>query len=68
MISQINSSVAGNAYTQNSLGAKAPKPNATLSVKEDGTTKVQQLKESIDSGEYKLDLSALAQKMAGELL
>jgi anti-sigma28 factor (negative regulator of flagellin synthesis) len=68
MISQVGSLVAGTGYTQDSAMKNTIKPNATLSKQEDGTTKVQQLKQSINAGEYTIDLSALAQKMAGELL
>ena len=68
MISQVNSSSVRAAYTNNLNEQKAPKPNAVASKKEDGLTKIEKLKETIDAGEYKVDLSALAQKMAEELL
>ena len=68
MISQINGSAVRAAYAQGVTEQKAPRPNATVSVKEDGSTKIEKLKASIDAGEYKLDLSALANKIADELL
>jgi len=68
MISQLNSSMARAAYTNNADSTKALKPNASVTTKEDGTTKVEQLKAAIEAGEYKLDLSKLAQKMADELI
>ncbi len=68
MISQLNSSMARMAYTNNADNTKTIKPNASVSTKEDGATKVEQLKAAIEAGEYKLDLSKLAQKMADELM
>jgi len=69
MISSVSSSVAGRAYSTVASESKEPKQNAKVtSSKESGQTKIERLKESIDSGEYKVDLSALATKMADELL
>jgi len=68
MISTVNSAAARSAYTNNLGDAKGAKANAKVSTKEDGTTRIEKLKESIDSGEYKVDLEAVAQKMAQDLL
>ena len=69
MISSLNSSVAGRAYNTVANENKELKQNAKVtSSKENGQTKIERLKESIDSGEYKVDLTALATKMADELL
>jgi len=68
MISTINSASARSAYTNNLSDAKNEKANAKVTTKEDGTTRIEKLKESIDSGEYKVDLEAVAQKMAQDLL
>jgi len=69
MISSLNSSAVGRAYTTLTNDNKELKQNAKVTTsKESGQTKIERLKESIDSGEYKVDLSALATKMADELL
>ena len=68
MISGVNSSVVGNTYANN-MTDKEIKPNAKLATSKDGSAnKIEKLKEAIDSGEYKIDLSALSEKMADELL
>ena len=67
MISQVNSSVAQNVYTKSASESKSNKNVGTQNA-EDTNNKVEQLKEAINSGEYKVDLSALSKKMADELL
>jgi anti-sigma28 factor (negative regulator of flagellin synthesis) len=68
MISQVNSSLAGVSYTQGLKKDETLKPNAHLSRTDDGRSKIQQLKQTIEAGEYTIDLSVLAKKMANELL
>jgi anti-sigma28 factor (negative regulator of flagellin synthesis) len=69
MISGVNSSVVSSAYANNMNENKEIKPNAKLSSSKDGSqTKIEKLTEAIDSGEYKIDLSALSKKMADDLL
>jgi len=53
-----------NLSEQKEAKQSAAVPNAKLT----NDNKVEQLKESINSGEYKIDLEALAKKMAQELL
>ena len=69
MISTINSSVVRGAYANTLNENKEVKANAKLTTSQDGSkNKIEKLKEAIDAGEYKVDLSALAKKMADELL
>jgi len=69
MISNVNSSLVRNSYNNNLNENKEVKPNAKLTTSKDGSqNKIEKLKESIDSGNYKVNLSALSQKMADELL
>ena len=69
MISGINSATVGSAYANSSVENKDIKPNAKLTAAKGGSeNKIEKLKESIDSGEYKIDLAALSQKMADELI
>ena len=69
MISQVNSSVIGNAYVNNSVVNSGKKEGSSVSGNSQiNGSKIEKLKESIDSGEYKVNLSALSKKMAEELL
>ena len=66
MISQTNSSAVRTAYA-NSFGESKEAKGATVSQQGD-TSKIEQIKESLASGEYKVDLDALSKKIAEELL
>lgn len=69
MISQVNSANIRNAYANN-LGEKkevSEKSGATVS-KQGDTSKVEQIKQALESGEYKINLQALSQKIAEELM
>jgi len=66
MISQTNNSALRAAYPNKASEAKEPKQAAVSTQSE--TSKVEKLKESIDSGEYKVDIQALSEKMAESLL
>ena len=69
MISQTNSSAVRTAYANNFGEAKATKEAKTTTVSKQGdTSKIEQIKESLASGEYKVDLEALSRKIAEELL
>jgi len=68
MISQLNSSALRTAYSNNSGEAKEAKQSSNAAVKQSDESRVDQLKESIGSGTYKVNIDALAQKMAQDLL
>ena len=69
MISNINSSTVRGAYANSLNENKDIKANAKLTASQDGSkNRLEKLKEAIDAGEYKVDLSAIAEKMADELL
>ena len=67
MISQTNSSMLRAAYPNKASDSKEIRPNATLS-KEGEADKIEKLKDSIGSGEYKVNIQALSEKMADSLL
>lgn len=67
MISQTNSSTLGVAYQSKTTQAKETRENTVISQQGD-TSKIEQLKESIGSGEYKVNVQALSQKIAESLL
>ncbi|MBN2815517.1 MAG: flagellar biosynthesis anti-sigma factor FlgM [Campylobacterales bacterium] len=69
MISQYNSAATRSAMNttvseQKDVKKSAATPNAQLT----DENRVEQLKASINSGEYKIDLDALSEKVAQELL
>jgi len=66
MISQTNNSALRAAYPNKVNESKEPKQASVSSQNE--TSKVEELKESIDSGEYKVNIQALSEKMADSLL
>jgi len=71
MISNVNNAAVTSAYANNSNNklqkGATHKAESTISSQGD-KSKVDQIKESIQSGTYKVDLQALSQKIAEELL
>ena len=73
MISKMNSATVKSAYSNNSNDVKQAgkavslKADASISTQGD-MSKIDQIKSSIESGEYKINLTALSQKIADELL
>ena len=69
MISQSNGSPVRATYASNLGESKSTKASANTSVSKQGDiSKIDQIKESLASGEYKVDLDALSKKIAEELL
>jgi len=69
MISQTNSSAIRNAYTNNLTENKDVGKKASTNISSQGDmSKVERIKESLESGEYKINLQALSEKIADELL
>ena len=68
MVSNLNSAAVRATYT-NSPEAKDVKQKEGTTVSQQGdTSKVDQIKEALASGEYKINLEALSAKIAEELL
>lgn len=67
MISKLNSAAVHSAYASKTNDSKTTK-SGVEATKQNDTSNVEKLKGSIDSGEYKVNLDALSQKMADELL
>ena len=67
MISNLNSAAVHSAYASKTNDSKTTKQGVEA-VKQNDASGVEKLKESINSGEYKVNLDALSQKMADELL
>lgn len=69
MISQAHGTSVKNAYTNNANENKDVSQKATTKVSSQGdTSKIEQIKEALDAGEYKVNLQALSEKIADELL
>jgi anti-sigma28 factor (negative regulator of flagellin synthesis) len=69
MISQTNSSALRTAHAATFGESKEAKgTNGTSVSKQGDTSKIEKIKEAINSGEYKVDLQALSEKIAQELL
>ena len=69
MISQANSVNIRNAYTNTSSDTKDVNKKAGTNISSQGDmSKVDQIKEALESGEYKINLQALSEKIADELL
>ena len=69
MISQVNSTAIANTYSKNSGEVKQAEQNTGVNVSKQGDmSKVEQIKEALASGEYKINLQALSEKIADELL
>jgi len=69
MITQTNNAMIRNTYSSNLTDSKDVKSRASMNITKQGdTSKVEQLKEAINSGEYRIDLQSLSQKIADELL
>lgn len=69
MISQVNGSVIRNTYANSNGESKETATKANVNVNKQGDmSKIERIKESLESGEYKIDLQALSEKIAEELL
>ncbi|HUH42615.1 MAG TPA: flagellar biosynthesis anti-sigma factor FlgM [Sulfurimonas sp.] len=69
MISQLNSANIRSAYANSFTEDKEVLQKGALNVSKQGdTTKVEQIKEAIASGQYKINLQTLSEKIAQELL
>ncbi|MDF1879982.1 flagellar biosynthesis anti-sigma factor FlgM [Sulfurimonas sp. MAG313] len=66
MISKVGTPAIRNTYQENEAKDASKTPRAVD--KQGDTSKIEQLKSSIENGEYTLDLKALAKKIGEELL
>ena len=68
MISQLNSLVGRAAFQNANNDVKSNIKKTEQMNKDADVSKVDQLKDSIASGEYKVDLKALSKRIADELM
>lgn len=69
MISQVNGAMVRNAYAGSIGEGKEASQKDKVGVSKQGdTSKVDQIKEALESGQYKINLQALSQKIAEALM
>ena len=68
MISKVNSMAVRNAYQNGDNQQKVEKKGAGSVSSQGDTSNVEQIKASIEKGEYQINLEALADKIADELM
>ena len=66
MISKVGTGAVQNGYQENEAKEASKRPSTVD--KQGDTSKIEQLKSSIENGEYQLNLKALAEKIADEIL
>jgi len=68
MISQVNGAALNSAYqTSGQTKGVSQKSAGNISAQGD-TSKIDQIKEALDAGEYKINIDALSKKIAEELV
>jgi flagellar biosynthesis anti-sigma factor FlgM len=69
MISQVNGAAVRSAYQNSETQTKTERKEQKLEVTQQGdTSRVDAIKEQIERGEYRINLEALAQKIADDLM
>jgi len=69
MISQVNQAGVRAAYANTvGEGKEVSKKTPTTVSQQGDTSKVERIKEALESGEYKINLQALSEKIAEELM
>lgn len=69
MISQVNQAGVRAAYTKTLDEEKEVSKKTSTTVSQQGdTSKVERIKEALESGEYKINLQTLSEKIAEELM
>ena len=68
MISNVKASMVRNSYQSGDQQQKIEKKESATVSKQGDLSKIDQIKESIEKGEYQVDLQALAEKIADDLL
>ncbi len=68
MISNLNSSGLNHSYINSAKGSQKKEDSTAVGNSQLSGDKIEKLKTAVESGAYKVDLSALANKMADELL
>lgn len=67
MISSVNNSLIRGAYQENGLKTKEQEKSVQSISKQGDTSRIEELKASIEKGEYRVDIETLAKRIAQEL-
>jgi anti-sigma28 factor (negative regulator of flagellin synthesis) len=68
MVSSIKGSMIKGAYQDASMKTKEQQDRSAQSINKQGdTSRIEELKSSIEKGEYRVDIEALAKRIAHEL-
>jgi anti-sigma28 factor (negative regulator of flagellin synthesis) len=67
MVSSVNSSLLKAAYQEPTLKTKEQEKSAQSITKQGDTSRIEELKASIEKGEYGVDIKTLAKRIAQEL-
>jgi anti-sigma28 factor (negative regulator of flagellin synthesis) len=67
MISNVNGSLIRGAYPETILKSKEQDKSAQTVTKQGDTSRIEELKAHIEKGEYRVDIEALAKRIAHEL-
>jgi len=67
MISSVNASFIRGAYQEPTLKTKEQEKPAQAITKQGDTSRIEELKASIEKGEYRVDIETLAKRIAQEL-
>jgi anti-sigma28 factor (negative regulator of flagellin synthesis) len=67
MISSVNGSLIRGAYPDTTLKNKEQEKSAQTVTKQGDTSRIEELKAHIEKGEYRVDIEALAKRIAHEL-
>ena len=68
MISSINGATVRGAYQDSNLKIKEQEKTSQTVTKQGDTSRVDELKASIDNGSYRVDIETLAKRIAQELV
>lgn len=67
MISSVNGSLIRGAYQDSSQKTKEQEKSVQSITKQGDTSRIEELKASIEKGEYRVDIESLAKRIAQEL-
>ncbi len=67
MISSVNSSLIKATYQEPAVKTKEQEKSAQSVTKQGDTSRIEELKASIEKGEYRVDIESLAKRIAQEL-
>lgn len=67
MISSINGSLIRGAYQETTLKSKEQERSSQTVSKQGDTSRIDELKVLVEKGEYRVDIEALAKRIAHEL-